>query len=420
MKWTIENLQTEANKYNTRKEFRKKSSAYSTAKNKKLLNVIFENHDNFGYDKNRKNRNYWTVKKLQAEANKYNNISEFNKNNNNAYQAAIKKKCLTKIFEKHINNGIYIKPIIYYDFNFLKNITNTYNTREEFRLNEKPIYSYVLKNNLLNILFENHKNNGYIKSQQKWTKDVLQTEANKYSTRKEFSQNKLAYSAATKKKLLNELFEHHKNNGYLNKKWEKNRYTIYVYEFSNKAYVGLTNNITRRDKEHLYGKCTLSNYCKLNNIALPNYKILQDKLDSISAKKMEEHWLNIYKQNGWNMLNIAKCGSLGSYDIWSIKKVQKEANKYLTRWEFGKNCPSAYNYAIKNKLIDKLFKNHKNGGIKNNNNYYSIYENCLNEAKKYNNPTQFTASCAYKHIIKHDWKQKIYSDMNWKSNKSHK
>lgn len=53
MKWTIEKLQEEANKYNTRTEFYKKSSsAYSIATQRKLIDKLFKNHNNLGYSKN--------------------------------------------------------------------------------------------------------------------------------------------------------------------------------------------------------------------------------------------------------------------------------------------------------------------------------------------------------------------------------
>ena len=44
---------------------------------------------------------------------------------------------------------------------------------------------------------------------------------------------------------------------------------------------------------------------------------------------------------------------------------------------------------------------------------YWNYEKCLNEAIKLNSKRLLNKSSAYKSIIRNDWKDKIYSDMNW-------
>ena len=44
------------------------------------------------------------------------------------------------------------------------------------------------------------------------------------------------------------------------------------------------------------------------------------------------------------------------FGYWNIfENVEKEAKKYKSRWDFGKNNGSAYNAAIRNKWIDILF-----------------------------------------------------------------
>jgi hypothetical protein len=48
-----------------------------------------------------------------------------------------------------------------------------------------------------------------------WTKEKLQEEANKYLTRNDFRKNNInAYSYSKTKKILNELFKTHLNQGY--------------------------------------------------------------------------------------------------------------------------------------------------------------------------------------------------------------
>jgi len=313
--WTIEKLQEEANKYKTRKEFSKNSSsAYQTAQKNGTLNILFKNHKNNGYNNCRKKDGYWTIKKLQKEANKYQTRGEFYKKNNSAYSVANGKK-------------------------------------------------------LINTLFKNHKNKGYDISRVHrgyWTMDKLQVCSNKYETRAEFRKNDInAYSAAKRKKLLNILFKNHKNEGYIDKEeWSYNSYAIYVYEMSeyNKAYVGLTNDIKRRDKEHLFSENELLiNFCKDNNIALPKYKILEDDLISIDAQKKEQYWINFYKKNNWHMFNISNGGGLGGCSIkWTKNKLQREAEKYKTVGEFRVNNNHAYISARNKNMLDELFEYDKN------------------------------------------------------------
>lgn len=56
------------------------------------------------------------------------------------------------------------------------------------------------------------------------------------------------------------------------------------------------------------------------------------------------------------MFNKSKPGSLGNIKIiWTKKALQKEANKYNTRFEFAKNNSSAYSVSCSKKIIDDLF-----------------------------------------------------------------
>lgn len=179
--------------------------------------------------------------------------------------------------------------------------------------------------------------------------------------------NQSAYHISYRNKIIDELFKNHKNYGYQCEKWRENNYVIYAYEIIefNTAYIGLTNNIRRRDKEHLFdNKSELSIFLKCNNLSLPKYKIIEENLNSIKAQQQEKYWMLFYKKNNWNLFNKAKPGNLGgTIKKWSKNKLQKEANKYKTRSEFAKYSSSAYSTAASKKLIDELFKNHENQGF---------------------------------------------------------
>lgn len=371
MKWTEERLQKEANKYENRSEFSKYSNgAYQTAIKKKLLNKLFENHINNGYCTIFKCK--WTNEKLQDEANKYKTRTELKKHNGSAYMAAHNKKIIDKLFENHINSGFNLKRKKegYWTYNKLQEEVNKYKTRWEFGKKDNATYNIALRYGYINKLFKNHSNNGYTDKKHKqnyWTKELLQIEANKYKTRGEFQlKNKIAYSASNSKKLIDKLFEKHKNKGYSINMYIDDVYVIYVYELPkhNKAYVGLTNNIIRRDREHVFSsKEKLNTFCKKMNISYPKYKILENNLNIKDVLEKEQYWINYYKSKKWDMFNKNKASSLGSLSKkWSKNKLKEESDKYITRGEFQKNNPAAYQAAQKIRIIDELFDNHINQG----------------------------------------------------------
>jgi len=335
-KWTKEKLQDEVNKYKTREELKKNNkTVYNSVWSKGLLDELFKNHPNHGYSPRKR---YWTKERLQDEVNKYNSINKLRKNNPN-------------------------------------------------------VYDLVWRYGLLDELFKNHPNKGYSTKQKRaghWSKEKLQDEVNKYKTREDFyTNNRKAYGAAVRNKLVDELFKNHTNQGYVDKEeWKENSYVIYVYELEkyNKSYVGLTNNVKRRDKEHLFSeKERLIGFCRENDIPLPKYKTLEENLNSTEARKREKFWLNFYKEKGWEMFNIAKAGGLGGSNIkWTKNKLQKEAEKYETRVEFSKNNRNAYVSAYSQGLLDELFKNHINNGYTDKKiSGYWTKEKLQDEANKY-------------------------------------
>ena len=298
-------------------------------------------------------------------------------------------------FYDFINEGV-----IKYTDEELQDEVNKYESRSDLKNNDPNTYSIIVRRKLLDELFKNHPNNGYsenIKPRYYWSKENLQEEADKYETRDDFRRNNYnAYQTAIKQKILDELFNYHINQGYLDKEeWKENSYVIYVYELEdfNMAYVGLTNDVIRRNKEHLLEeKRKINIFCKENNIPYPKYKILEENLKSTEAQRQEKYWINFYKDIGWEMFNIAKAGGLGSVSkIWTKKALQEEANKYETRREFQKNNLNAYSQAVSKRLLDELFKNHSNNGYSENQKIsgYWTKERLQDEVNKYETRDEF-------------------------------
>lgn len=313
----------------------------------------------------------WTLEKLQEEANKYKTRYEFEKNCSSGYTMSIRKKLLDELFKNHHNNGYATKKHQNWTMAEFQSLANKCLTRSEFWKNNPSAARLSSNKNIIDELFKNHKNSGYTDRQViegYWTKEQLQIEANKCESRGDFRNNNFkAYRRALKKNVLDEIFENHENNGYKNNdKYREDNYIIYVYEFKsyNKAYIGLTNNIIRRDRQHLWSKDeNMRLFCKEKNISLPKYKILEEKLKSLEAQKQENYWINFYKNNNWCLLNKSKGGALGGNTIkWNKKKLQLIANKYKTRRDFQLNDSSAYACSTRLKLLNELFKNHINQG----------------------------------------------------------
>lgn len=98
---------------------------------------------------------------------------------------------------------------------------------------------------------------------------------------------------------------------------KKNR-CVYVYEFNDGfAYVGLTNNIEKRDAQHRNVEChkkcdSVFLHGNETSLGIPKPKILEDNLSVEQAKNFEKKWISTYEKNGWNMLNKRSGGSIGA------------------------------------------------------------------------------------------------------------
>lgn len=78
---------------------------------------------------------------------------------------------------------------IYWTNEKISELINICQNRIEFKKLYNVAYQAAVSRKILDELFKNHKNNGYILNQ--WTIDKLQTAANKYNTRQEFFENEI-------------------------------------------------------------------------------------------------------------------------------------------------------------------------------------------------------------------------------------
>lgn len=165
-----------------------------------------------------------------------------------------------------------------------------------------------------------------------------------------------------------------------------------MYEFKelNTCYVGRTNNLKRRHRQHNNG--TLVNgelkYDSVKQFSLENGInelnepiILEYNLNAIESQEKEEYWLNVYKNNNWGILNKASVGinksSLGATLKWNYEKCKEIASICKNRNEMKRINQSAYNSAKHNKWLDELLPL-----AKKENGYWNDFNNCQEVAKE--------------------------------------
>lgn len=184
----------------------------------------------------------------------------------------------------------------------------------------------------------------------KWTKEKCREVARQCQTRTEFRKMfGWAYANACKNNWMNDICSH------MIRTISEYR-CIYSYEFSdNYVYIGLTSNIKNRHSKHMkHEKSSVNIHIKKSKLN-PKLKQLTEYIHFSEAKIKEEYFLNQYQNKGWNILNRAKTGALGSSVLyWTKEKCKEEASKYKTRVEYQKKNHSSYNSALNNKWLDEI------------------------------------------------------------------
>ena len=238
----------------------------------------------------------------------------------------------------------------------------------------------------------------------KWTKELCQEEALKYETRIEFSKKSCrAYNVACKNKWLSDICIHMKKIG--NRLFR----CIYVYEFPNNyAYIGLTYNLQKRNIERKTQKNdSVTLYINETNLT-PILKQLTEYVPVIDAILLEDEYIEIYRNNGWNILNKVKGGAIGFRDkLWTKEMCHQEAIKYDNRTDFYEKSNKAHIAACRYGWLNEICSHMK---IKNK--HWTI-EECINEALKYNTRNEFILNnkAAYIWATRHNILNEICSHM---------
>lgn len=350
-KWTKENIIEIAKNYTSMKEFFKKEHpAYVAAQKRSML---YNDLDWLKRDFECHQKGYWTKEKAIEESKKYTRLLDLTNENKGLYEKMRIKGWLT-------------------DAPWLKRTVNEV---------------------------------GY------WTEEKILEESKKFNTRAEFKFfSQVAYAKAREMKLLNKM-------PWLKVKNVSNvKDCVYGYFFEElkSVYIGRTleRRLKTRDKEHRNKKHNdvVYRFAHENGVVIPDIKIIESGLTVFEGSEREKYWEKYYKDNGYATLNIAKCGGLGSLlsGKWNKETITEEAKKYKTRNEFRKGNQTAYYASINLGLIDGFYWLTSRNRVKKG--YWTIKENVINEAKKYNSRLEFQKKCSagYENARKNNYLDEMF------------
>lgn len=300
------------------------------------------------------------------------------------------------------------KPNGYWTYEHCLEEAKKYDYKVDFAKNSPGAYYASLKNNWIckfDWFLNGIKRTG--ERNRKWNYETCYTEAKKSNSRGEFVKNsRSAYNAALK------------NNWLADYTWFRDKRfdifkdkidCIYVYEFIDQkaAYIGRTliRRAEIRDKEHIFGDDVVSSFAKENNISIPKMKIIETDLTLEEGAKNEGIWIDLYREDGWEILNRAKPGSIGALGKrnckWDYDSCKKLAEDCTTISEFRKASITAYNKSVKENWISEYT------WLKQTIHKKEFYteEKCLELAKKYTKAKEFRKNelGAYNAAKKNNW-----------------
>lgn len=327
IKWTYVKCKEEALKYKTKREFNNNCSwGYVVAKQNEWLDDITSHMIKY----KRVTPIHWTKEICQEEANKYQYRIDFSKKSSKAYMACSRNGWLDEICQ-HMEKS-YVKSFKWSKEKCGK-IAIKYNYRKEFQCGNKKAYSAARHNGWLDEICGHMK---FKKLPNKYWHnfDNCKNEALKYLTKTDFVRNSQhVYSIALKNGWINKICEHMIPIG---DRYNKCIYSYEFSD--NHVYVGLTYNIDVRENSRKKNiKDAVIIHINKTNLT-PIRKQLTEYIPVDEAIKLEEHFLSEYIKNGWIALNRRKTGSIGSSSsVWNINRMKKIASNYNNLNDFKNN-----------------------------------------------------------------------------------
>jgi predicted GIY-YIG superfamily endonuclease len=357
-------------------------------------------------------RGYWNnIENIKSEALKYETRAEFKRNANGAYESARLNNWLLYVTEHMKTCGtLYLRFI--YVFEFEDNsiyVGLTFDTKERYynHINSKssPVFKHIEKTNskfvfkiitenpipneeaqkLENETIENYRNNGWnILNKAKtglgssslgsnnrvWTEEKCREAALKYEFKKDFRKFSPKECSAAQQ------------NGWLE---------------------SITNHMTELKKPPGYWDNL--EHCRLEASKYSSRVDFQKYCSKGYESARINNWLDI----------IIPVKEREKHIKWTKEVCSELAAKFTSKSEFRSNYPGAYQAASKikgfiNEITNHMTESNKPVG------YWDIKENCLNEARKYKSRKEFNEKSqhAYEKSRLNGWLDSICEGMEYK------
>ena len=425
--YTEEEVRKAALKYTRRVDFQKKSNGEYKAADR--LGIMEEVTAHMGKSLIEKQ---YTKDEIRESAKKYKNQKEWLKNEPQVFRCwqGYNKPNQSKKnveFWKEIRDqlGYIYKPNGYWTKERCKEVADKYTDRKIFNEEQKVVHKVIVRGGwvdelLSHMIWTTSNGNPYYPSDYVWTLQDAKKEAKKYKFRSEVQKNNNhLYQWIKKHKWEGKCYPHMKE-------FNLSKRHIYAEEFENSktVYIGLSCQIERGHNAHLgkenqHGVIVSPVYHHMKETGeKPKLKILTRRpVNSENAGEVENSYIKKYKENGWELLNKAKAGSLGSMrPKWTYKKFEKMKKGCKTQEEYHKKLDWR-RYLLKEgwweKLISDLPIKSKLGRIPNT---HWTLEEALEVAKKCKNTAELQKKYAgaYKTILRNGGRKalrKVYPNM---------
>lgn len=401
--WDYEHCYKEAQKFKTKNEFKHgNEAAYSIARKNGWLDK---------FDWFLPQRGKWTYETCFEEAKKYTHRAQFQKESVSAYTVALKNGWLDNYLWFGNGNKISAEKRRIWTKEACYELALQCKSRSDLKKHNAQAYKTARQNGWLEDYtwfrsgFKIFQEEGI-----KWTYEACRDEAKKYKSRSEFCKKCVGgYTRALDRGWIED-FTWLKNENVFSDEAD----SIYAYFFENKAvYIGRTLMRTqnKRHKNHQNSENdTVYRYAKLNNVDVPPMTIIEEYLTVEEGSKREGYWVDYYRKQGYSILNKSKTGGIGGLGRgkWSKKACYNEALKYKTMDEFYKNKAAAYRRACEKGWIEEYTWLNRKYAKRD---YWQDYDNCYNEAKKYDRISDFAKNApgAYNSANDNGW----IDDYSW-------
>lgn len=349
-KWDEDTCREAALQCKSRTEFKKKfHRAYEFASKNKFINTYH------WFEEYMKPDGWWDdPDHVREESKRYFSITDFAKGSQIAYKNAVRNGWIdeyTWLTRSKKSKGWWN------DYDKCFNAAKLYSNEYQMKKHSITAYKYAKENGWIKdyYWFEPVKvrySRGY------WNDKERVTEVAKgFITRGDFQKKyPSAYKYAIKNGWMDDFYWFGEKIDLKNGKIDQ----VYAYEFVNEhaVYVGRTlmQRAKTRDWEHIFkDKDAVYNFAKEHDIAIPEMKVLEDNLTLEDGIRLEGVYVEKYRQEGWQILNRAKTGSIGGlFNRLTKKKCIEKSKLCSSIEEFKRKYPGEHRKSKEKGWIDQF------------------------------------------------------------------